>query len=1604
MPEAARLSSAKTLSSQLEARKSVHGPSLLLFFSSTNRPRTACALVENALGPILIKRGSTAPTHFRRPQSCPAYIPCELNSRTTLLRLRSSSPPSPLPPPKRSIHSHTPSSSSSSQDSTPADWIASKSTFFPPAGCGATLGAFVHPPPRLKTPLNTSASRNSPSPSTTVPALNRPSSIFVHLAAFLSACPPARNDTSFLCDGLSLVLAQNDERRVFLNPSGRTSPAIPHSVPPRRAVEPITPSTAEFRASWAERGLYRATSLDRDPRPTNQNRNASDGGSQHRSGHGRSNSTIDTLATIALATSPTFTPLPHQPPSPNPRSTVPLFPPESPTSERPAKRPRSDRDPSPYPSRGIPPDNNTHLNFLDSMTTDAELLLNLARPTNFHPNGHAKRVSIDESYHHHYGGEPQRHHRVGFAFGDYTGPEDTKPVYFPEDSIPPSRMRSRSDGSAFMSRPVIRGVRPTTSSGTLSSIVWEEDREESNSADVSRYAGYGEHRFAGTQDPHSLRKTMDVTPKVEEEDKDSNQASCAACHLVRIPVESEEQQDEDTWIGCDGCKRWFHILCAGFKNDREVRTVDKFICRECRPIHGQTTFVRKSSRARTAIDYAGLNQGLVKAASDSLEHHYLEPIRQGKIRFLPENFPRMKPELVTAEYFERGNGWTEPVVIPACWNTREPVAELDQEFETLVQEACSQEMFDDLLDHLPEQETQVEETIDYGQDELDMVIPQGLTVRAVAELYGPEERVEVIDVKSQQGEEKRWNMHKWADYYESNEPHKPVRNVISLEVSQSRLGRLIKRPKIVRDLDLQDAVWPEELKAAGDFPKVQFYCLMSVADCYTDFHIDFGGSSVYYHILKGKKTFFFIPPKDKHLKKYEEWCNSPAQDSIFLGNQTKECYRVDLSEGDTMLIPSGWIHAVWTPENSLVIGGNFLTRLNYGMQIKVLNIEKDTKVPKKFRYPFFQKIQWYTALRYLEDDPIPQNVLEAFAQDENYRFHRHYPIYYDFGQRANHEESGSPYFNARFYSQAELEGLPELTKYLLRTALIASSYSVDGITMEVRNAVRRSIPKGIGDPVDMIRKFGLWVAWKRGNERAPQWTHPGVIESNPKVSLAEKRPAGRPSRRSDRNVDSQRTYAERQAVQRPSHEPMTTPLPQVSSATYTLSESTTPVPAAFLPEFVAREASTPKPRPSQRGSGLGPKRVACDACRRRRIRCRHKDEPSDLMLGRQMAVNGFGSTSGLSTPSSLAQDAVSALNSLAAIATQAGFQSNGVVGLEHFDGPAKLHSVAMGASTVAANRLNDVSPDGTHSGKKGRSKACDDCRKSKRRCIHDEYGRVDPIKAQERSKPRGTASAKRPRPQEDESTPAAVKKTKQESTSPVAHPINFESISSMAIPQHIPDTAYDSEAVHYSAAGQAKLQPLNEGEVTVGQALYASPLVFHADVIETKDAKSMSVSSKPTTSLVSPPTSLADEMDAMQDGETLVSVEGEGSMALHTPNSSSRHSSRQPRHVERFVPEATIAARASKPAVKVSTSTFRKTTPGLPPSTKKPSSRPSSSHAKKSSPMVERTFDRHATTSLSPHQHSKYAKPRVENDTDAESLRLIRELQEEEFGLRRRRG
>ncbi|CAN0281934.1 unnamed protein product, partial [Ectocarpus sp. 8 AP-2014] len=67
-------------------------------------------------------------------------------------------------------------------------------------------------------------------------------------------------------------------------------------------------------------------------------------------------------------------------------------------------------------------------------------------------------------------------------------------------------------------------------------------------------------------------------------------------------------------------------------------------------------------------------------------------------------------------------------------------------------------------------------------------------------------------------------------------------------------------------------------------PQVQYYCLMSQGGSYTDFHVDFGGTSVWYHILRGKKEFLLIRPTKKNLELYEGWIRSPTQSQVFFGD------------------------------------------------------------------------------------------------------------------------------------------------------------------------------------------------------------------------------------------------------------------------------------------------------------------------------------------------------------------------------------------------------------------------------------------------------------------------------------------------------------------------------------------------------------------------------------------------------------------------------------------------------------------------------------------------------------------------------------------------
>ena len=256
-----------------------------------------------------------------------------------------------------------------------------------------------------------------------------------------------------------------------------------------------------------------------------------------------------------------------------------------------------------------------------------------------------------------------------------------------------------------------------------------------------------------------------------------------------------------------------------------------------------------------------------------------------------------------------------------------------------------------------------------------MMVPSpDFTVQDVKHIVGSKRIVDIMDVKTQQGF--TMTMKEFAKYYKKPpEQRKRLLNVISLEVSHSQFDKLVKRPEVVNYLDWIDLAWPLHLKNVHTeqtndmnlmkYPKVQKYCLMSVQGCYTDFHIDFGGTSVWYHILRGSKYFWIVKPTEDNLMLYERWIMSGNQGGVFFADMVTECQLVKLEAGDTFMIPSGWIHSVYTPEDSLVFGGNFLNSFTIPMQLEVSALEHRTKVPNRFKFPFYNQLHWYVLDRYV---------------------------------------------------------------------------------------------------------------------------------------------------------------------------------------------------------------------------------------------------------------------------------------------------------------------------------------------------------------------------------------------------------------------------------------------------------------------------------------------------------------------------------------------------------------------------------------------------------------------------------------------------------------
>jgi len=69
--------------------------------------------------------------------------------------------------------------------------------------------------------------------------------------------------------------------------------------------------------------------------------------------------------------------------------------------------------------------------------------------------------------------------------------------------------------------------------------------------------------------------------------------------------------------------------------------------------------------------------------------------------------------------------------------------------------------------------------------------------------------------------------------------------------------------------------------------------------------------------------------------------------------QVDACYKMVIRQGQTIMIPTGWIHAVFTPIDSLVFGGNFLHSYNIPLQLEYVIFLHSYNIPLQLEYVIF---------------------------------------------------------------------------------------------------------------------------------------------------------------------------------------------------------------------------------------------------------------------------------------------------------------------------------------------------------------------------------------------------------------------------------------------------------------------------------------------------------------------------------------------------------------------------------------------------------------------------------------------------------------------------
>ena len=96
-----------------------------------------------------------------------------------------------------------------------------------------------------------------------------------------------------------------------------------------------------------------------------------------------------------------------------------------------------------------------------------------------------------------------------------------------------------------------------------------------------------------------------------------------------------------------------------------------------------------------------------------------------------------------------------------------------------------------------------------------------------------------------------------------NQERDRILNSLPLELGATKAANLISPTSVVKWLS-----WTDRIPNIDPNWFPEKYLIISMTDSFTNAHVDFFGSSVYYHLITGEKIFYFLKPTRTNLASY----------------------------------------------------------------------------------------------------------------------------------------------------------------------------------------------------------------------------------------------------------------------------------------------------------------------------------------------------------------------------------------------------------------------------------------------------------------------------------------------------------------------------------------------------------------------------------------------------------------------------------------------------------------------------------------------------------------------------------------------------------------